>query len=54
MQLIVSLEEHLPDFPEHTKLNPLLEAAMAGAAGTELLGHNLPLAAGAQDIKDAV
>jgi hypothetical protein len=54
VRFIVSLEEHLSDLPENTELDPLLEAAMAGAAGTKLLGYNFPLASGAQDTKDTV
>lgn len=47
-------QAHLPDLREKSRPHPGLEPQMARAAGTVLVRDHLPLAAGAQDVKDTV
>jgi hypothetical protein len=48
------LQTHTPDSLEDARSYPRLESQMAGAAGTVFPGDHLPLAAGAQNIQNAV
>lgn len=48
------LQTHAPDPLEDACPHPRLEPQMAGAAGTVFARDHLPLAAGAQDVQDAV
>lgn len=47
-------QTHAPDPLEDACPHPRLESQMAGAAGTVFARDHLPLAAGAQDVQDAV
>jgi hypothetical protein len=52
-QLIVFGQSELPEFLEYAQPHPLLKVLVDRAAGAELLGHRLPLAACGQDVQDA-
>ena len=52
-QLVVFGQGELPQLLEHAPFHPLLEIGVNRAAGAELLGHRLPLAAGGQHIQNA-
>ena len=53
-QRVVATQQALPEFMEDMALRPLLEVAMQGTAGAELVGSRFPLAASSQNVEDAV
>ena len=48
------LQHRGPQVREDAGLDPLLEPSVAGGAGAVLSGQRLPLAAGAQDVENAI
>ena len=51
----IVLPEYLPpETLEHVGLDPVLEAAVAGGTRAELFGQGFPLAAGPQDVENAI
>jgi hypothetical protein len=53
-QLVVLVQGVLPERAEHPPLLPPLEVPVEAAAGPELGRNGLPVAAGPQDVEDAV
>src|SRR6266545_277685 len=54
-EFVVSKQAAVPEFPEHSRLGPFLEAAVGTALGAEAGGgQRIPLAAGAQHEENGV